>query len=1047
MKNKITRIWGISLIVVLLASMLVATAPTFAKDNTWEAEITPGPPTYQLPVASTDVTDLDVTMDGSTIWAATGTDNYTYKSTNGGETWTQVKGDSDSTYAHLISVAPDDGSKAVVCDTTNNELFVTTNGGTTWDQLPATIAGAGASVSANIVMDMEMSTTIRGKNYIAVAGNDTDGAGNAWFFDLGSAAPIWYEMADRAGYASTNNGETTYIGAVAFSPNFPSDEVLVAVTANTSDTTGVVMLEAFSFAGADPDRKWNSSAALGTNFPVTLCDGNYTTLTAASIALDPEYLGSDDILMNAFVGLTLTGTDDDESGIYRTKYTEPTTLKANVNIYSVAYDGTTLAAGVYSGSAGAASTTVWRSSDPMSSIPTFTPSSTLKSPSGTGEVIVAWAGTDLVAGTSGDESAFSVSTNDGKSFSDLSLIDTAVTNASDVAVVPDGSAIYWVTNDGDNDSAGSANNTDLSVWRLATRWERVLSVRLDNASSNYKEYVVSVAPDDPDVVYVAQKGGTTVYYSKDGGTDKWYTRNCTIPPPFIQDFGVESADVAYALSGGGDVLKTTNSGFTWGPPTNTKHTTGFSLTVVSEDTLLVGTAAGAVSYSMDGNRTWTEITKKVEVSTDDVMVVADTDFANNNTIYAVRQTTGVNFMRYVIGESSEWEDMYGGLAPGVDVLSATETPYGLATINGALYAVVFDTSSNQTALYQNLVPTKSTLTTPDWAKKATTTTTDTTDRWVALGILSSSPNALAASAGSNKLWVSKNTVGAYVANKLYSYTDVLAAAGPTLVSPADEYSDPVNTVTGFANEIAFSWQRLSNAIAWQLGIYYDETCREKVTSHSVSGPGADAPTVVVPIGPDRDSTDKVNFMPGTTYYWRVKATNPLYSPYSEVRSFTVQPGVAMVPTIGSPANGASIASVNPAFSWSPVAGASEYEFQLAAGTNFAAPLFSSKLAETGIRPTVQFDAGMTYFWRVRATSPVIGDWSTIANFTVAEPAGAAPPPVVVQQVPAPQINIPAAPPATVIQLPEEPAPPAQIAPAYIWAIIIIGAVLVIAVLS
>jgi len=597
-------------------------------------------------------------------------------------------------------------------------------------------------------------------------------------------------------------------------------------------------------------------------------------------------------------------------------------------------------------------------------------------------------------------------------------------------VAMDGSAVYWVTDD----------DEDLSLWRYETRWERILNIQ------GSKNFIVRLAPDDPDVVYVAKKDSTTVYYSKDGGSDKWYQRNCTIPPPFIQDFGVESSDVAYALSSGGDVVKTTNSGFTWGPPTATKQSTGWSLTVVGEDVLLMGSQAGAVSYSLDGNGTWTEITKKVEEASGDVMVVADSDFANNNTIYAARQTTGTNFMRYVIGESSDWDDIYGGVAPGVDELSSTETPYGLATINGALYALVFDTSDNQSSLYQDLVPTKSTLTTPDWAAKSTTTSTDTTDSQVALGLTSSSPNALAASAGSNKLWVSKNTVGAYTTNKLYSYNDVLAGAGPTLVSPADDYSDPVNTVTGFANEIAFSWQRLSNGKAWQLGIYYDEACREKVTSHSVSGPGADAPTIVVPVGPDREDTAKVNFMPGTTYYWRVKCTDPLYSPYSEVRSFTIQPGVAMVPTIGSPANGATISSENPAFSWSPVAGATEYEFQLAAGTNFAAPLFTTKLAETGIRPTVKFDEGMTYFWRVRATLPVVGDWSTIANFTIAAPAEEKPPEVVVQPGQAPVVNIP---PITV-PTPEvvvQPAPEAPtITPAYIWAIIIIGAVLVIAVI-
>jgi hypothetical protein len=190
---------------------------------------------------------------------------------------------------------------------------------------------------------------------------------------------------------------------------------------------------------------------------------------------------------------------------------------------------------------------------------------------------------------------------------------------------------------------------------------------------------------------------------------------------------------------------------------------------------------------------------------------------------------------------------------------------------------------------------------------------------------------------------------------------------------------------------------------------------------------------------------ETHFTPGTTLYWAVAAGAPIPGKMSEIRSFTVQPGVAAVPTIGSPANGADNIGVNPAFSWSPVTGATKYEFQLAVSTNFATPLYSEQLAETGIRPAVALVPGTTYFWRVRAIEPVMGDWSTIANFTVAAEVEPAPPPVEIVQTPPPVIEIPPAPPAQEIVIP--PAPAAEeIAPSYIWAIIIIGAILVIAVI-
>jgi hypothetical protein len=126
-----------------------------------------------------------------------------------------------------------------------------------------------------------------------------------------------------------------------------------------------------------------------------------------------------------------------------------------------------------------------------------------------------------------------------------------------------------------------------------------------------------------------------------------------------------------------------------------------------------------------------------------------------------------------------------------------------------------------------------------------------------------------------------------------------------------------------------------------------------------------------------------------------------------------------------------------------------YDFQLSEGTAFAAPVYATQVANAGVQLplNVTLEQGKTYFWRVRALLPVQGDWSTIANITIAEavPVVVPTPPVVIQQMPAPIINIPAAPPAQQIVIPAQPAEKV-INPTYIWAIIIIGAVLVIAVI-
>jgi hypothetical protein len=260
----------------------------------------------------------------------------------------------------------------------------------------------------------------------------------------------------------------------------------------------------------------------------------------------------------------------------------------------------------------------------------------------------------------------------------------------------------------------------------------------------------------------------------------------------------------------------------------------------------------------------------------------------------------------------------------------------------------------------------------------------------------------------------------------------------------------MNTVTGRSVDLAFSWEKPSSSVtAYDIQIYTDEAGTTRIARHNVA---STASTPVVLMGPFQAGTQTVEFSPGTTYYWKVRVSprvapnGPVYSQYSEMRSFTVEPAAAQVPNILSPSNGSTDILREPSFSWAPVSGASSYLFQLDDAADFAKTLMSSTVDSTGIASTVKLNYGMTYYWRVKPVAPVEGDWSAVANFVVMDAPVEPAPPVVVQEVPPPVINIPAPinPPA--INIPPAPAPPAQIAPAYIWAIIIIGAVLVIAVI-
>jgi hypothetical protein len=166
-----------------------------------------------------------------------------------------------------------------------------------------------------------------------------------------------------------------------------------------------------------------------------------------------------------------------------------------------------------------------------------------------------------------------------------------------------------------------------------------------------------------------------------------------------------------------------------------------------------------------------------------------------------------------------------------------------------------------------------------------------------------------------------------------------------------------------------------------------------------------------------------------------------------MQSFSVQQLQAIVPTVSSPEIGAVVNNVSPAFSWSPIGGATSYKFELSTNAAFVSTVYDAEVLSAGAQlPSVMtLERGKQYFWRVKALAPSEGEWSTVANFVVAEEEAPAPPPVVIEQTPAPVINIPAAPPAQQIVIPA-PEPAKVISPAYIWAIIIIGAVLVIAVI-
>jgi len=260
---------------------------------------------------------------------------------------------------------------------------------------------------------------------------------------------------------------------------------------------------------------------------------------------------------------------------------------------------------------------------------------------------------------------------------------------------------------------------------------------------------------------------------------------------------------------------------------------------------------------------------------------------------------------------------------------------------------------------------------------------------------------------------------------LMAYNDEMALASSDLTVPDVV---PFDSVTGGSAEFNISWTNISNALMWELEICTDPGMSQLVltTGTTYVPPFPPGPTFVVPVN---------SLVAGKDYFAHVRARDQMpgdaiRSQWSSVQRFTVTAGERVeVSYLGvqplGPVPGAIDVPLSPGFTWSPYADSTRYEFQLATDAGFSDILAEAKVAATGYKYDGTLSNATTYFWRARGIEPTVTDWSPVASFTTEKVPV---PPVVVEPTPIP-----------------EPVPP-MITPAIIWAIIAIGAILVIAVI-
>ena len=302
-----------------------------------------------------------------------------------------------------------------------------------------------------------------------------------------------------------------------------------------------------------------------------------------------------------------------------------------------------------------------------------------------------------------DESAFSLTRNNGETWNQLSLIDTRMAKLTDVAPSADCSTVYLASINNGTECQGFD-----SVWRTSINenvvapplpalpigqvWERVrtshtaLSCNATlNPESNYA--ILRLAPDklDGQIVFwaaggvsgLANIGGFTnamglgantraVAWSPDFG-DYWAD---ITPRIAVQDMDAESSTILYILDIAGNVQKMPYTGTAWSSAIQTVTTgpTGHTIRAQAEGKVLTG-ATGAINpfpawISLNGGASFipmTRIPRNVPPAVG-YHVLFDTDYDDNETIYLGNDNAAGLVWRNKApsGSNAEWTDMMTG---------------------------------------------------------------------------------------------------------------------------------------------------------------------------------------------------------------------------------------------------------------------------------------------------------------------------------------------------------------------------------------------------
>lgn len=394
-------------------------------------EVVNPPASTLLIVPNSDVNHIAVAYNNN-IYAIDSPHGKLYKSDHGGIGWTDIsRGLSSAAPLTALAIAPDDPRIVAVVTNAGVEVYLSTDGG-------ANFAATGLSSKLGAGERVKCLDVSPGYGHyeIAVGTSTNNGNGRIWVNVMNGFTSGWKDMS--TGATGWSNAD---VFAIKYSPVLASDSTILAIAATGPSATDDTYLYMGTRDLGGNTTTWNNSAGYPVEISQSGQDTPGTPLTYADIALPADYSGTNPARRHVYAcwsdnppGVATAGNSNDD--IYRVDNTVCYKLLIRTDIIcSLAHYGMFSQGKLLAGAAISSTTEIFRGPqvyctfNPQSAYPTW--QSSQKPPTGPGQARVAWSadgktaycGTSSIGGGSHDQSAFSVTINDGFTWNQIGLID------------------------------------------------------------------------------------------------------------------------------------------------------------------------------------------------------------------------------------------------------------------------------------------------------------------------------------------------------------------------------------------------------------------------------------------------------------------------------------------------------------------------------------------------------------------------------------------------------------------------------------------------